>query len=252
MIAEDPQMIKLLKLAQSIANSKATVLIEAESGTGKELLANFIHQKSDRSKMPFVAINCAALPETLLESELFGHKKGSFTGAISDHRGKFEQAHLGTILLDEISEMALPLQAKLLRVLQEYKVDRIGGSTPIDVDVRVIATTNRKLFAYVEEGKFREDLYFRLNVIPLQLPPLRDRPQDILPLADYFVKKYQAANQNPNIPLAKETIKILSSYHWRGNVRELENVIERASLLSVGKKHIAPEHLLLSQFQNLN
>ncbi|MED5436347.1 MAG: sigma-54 dependent transcriptional regulator, partial [SAR324 cluster bacterium] len=194
---------------------------------------------------PFVAINCAALPETLLESELFGHAKGAFTGAVQDYRGKFEQAHTGTILLDEISEMALPLQAKLLRVLQEHQIDKVGGKEPIPVDVRVIATTNQNLMEMVDKGKFREDLYFRLNVIPLALPPLRDRMDDVPVLVTYFIKKHSKINSRDCPAVSRETLNILTNYHWRGNVRELENVMERALLLCNGEE-IQPNHLLMS------
>ncbi len=244
-VTENQTMQSLLKVARNVAKSKSTMLIQSESGTGKELLASYIHDNSDRSKRPFVAVNCAALPDTLLESELFGHAKGSFTGATQDYRGKFEQAHTGTILLDEISEMALPLQAKLLRVLQEYQVDKVGGKEPIPIDVRVIATTNQNLLGMIDDGKFREDLYFRLNVIPLALPPLRDRMDDVPVLVDHFVEKHSKIN-NRNCPgVSRETLNILNSYHWRGNVRELENVMERAMLLCDGGE-IQPNHLLMS------
>jgi len=243
-ITADPVMQKLLGVAENIARSKATVLIQSESGTGKELLARHIHAHSDRADQSFVAINCAALPETLLESELFGHRKGSFTGAIQDHKGRFEQANGGTILLDEISEMAAPLQAKLLRVLQEHEVDRIGGKEPIPVDTRVIATTNRDLFKRVEEGHFREDLYFRLNVIPLQIPPLRERKGDVPLLADYFVKKHARYNNRKASGISPDAMEVLCHYNWRGNVRELENVMERALLLCEGKT-IQAQHLLM-------
>ncbi len=234
-ITADANMHKLLEIAQNVAPSKANILVQSESGTGKELLARYIHKHSDRADGPFVAINCAALPENLLESELFGHKKGAFTGAINEHRGKFEQANTGTILLDEISEMPLSLQAKLLRVLQEYTIDRVGGTETIPVDVRVIATTNRILLDCVENETFREDLYFRLNVIPMELPPLRERKGDIKVLADYFVNKYAKINNKP-IPVIDDDVKkLLMSYNWRGNVRELENIIERAVLLCDGK-----------------
>ena len=243
-ITQNQAMLSLLDVARNVAKSKSTLMIQSESGTGKELLAYFIHENSDRAKRPFVAINCAALPETLLESELFGHAKGAFTGAIQDHRGKFEQAHTGTILLDEISEMAIPLQAKLLRVLQEYQIDKVGGKEPISVDVRVIATTNQNLMEMVDAGKFREDLYFRLNVIPLALPPLRDRMDDVPVLVSYFIKKHSKIN-NRNCPaVSRETLNILTNYHWRGNVRELENVMERALLLCNGEE-IQPNHLLM-------
>jgi len=234
-ITDDQGMIKLLEIASSIAPSRATVLIQSESGTGKELLARHIHNQSDRKDKAFVAINCAALPENLLESELFGHKKGAFTGAINEHRGKFEQANGGTILLDEISEMPLSLQAKLLRVLQEYTIDRVGGTDTIPVDVRVIATTNRNLMECIENGTFREDLYFRLNVIPLELSPLRERKKDIRILADYFVNKFSEISDKPLPKIQDDVFRLLENYNWRGNVRELENVIERAVLLCDGK-----------------
>ena len=243
-VTADEGMLQMLGMAENIARSRATVLIQSESGTGKELLARFIHDRSDRAEGPFVAVNCAALPDTLLESELFGHRKGAFTGAIQDHKGRFEQAHTGTILLDEISEMALPLQAKLLRVLQEYEVDRIGGKEPIPVDVRVIATTNRDLFSYVEQGKFREDLYYRLNVIPLRLPALRERKGDIPLLADHFVQMHAAKNGRKPVPIAAAAMEVLCHYNWRGNVRELENVMERALLLCDAKE-ILPQHLMM-------
>lgn len=247
-ISQNANMLKLLDVAQNVAKSKATVLIQSESGTGKELLARYIHQHSDRESRPFVAINCAALPDNLLESELFGYKKGAFTGANQDHRGKFEQAHGGTILLDEISEMAQPLQAKLLRVLQEHEVDKVGGKDPIHVDVRVIATTNRKMMAMVEDGKFREDLYFRLNVLPLSLPPLRERKDDIPVLVDYFLEKHGRLNERAKPRVSEETLSVLKNYNWRGNVRELENVVERALLLSDGEL-IQPQNLLMHSTQ---
>ena len=234
-ITDDKGMIKLLEIASSIAPSKATVLIQSESGTGKELLARYIHNQSERNDKAFVAINCAALPENLLESELFGHKKGAFTEAINEHRGKFEQANGGTILLDEISEMPLSLQAKLLRVLQEYTIDRVGGTDTIPVDVRVVATTNRNLLECIENETFREDLYFRLNVIPLELSPLRERKKDIRILADYFVNKFSEISDKPLPKIQEDVFRLLENYNWRGNVRELENVIERAVLLCDGK-----------------
>ena len=234
-ITEDANMKNLLEVAKNVAPSKACILIQSESGTGKELLAKFIHNHSDRAERPFVAINCAALPENLLESELFGHKKGAFTGAIHEHRGKFEQANGGTILLDEISEMPLSLQAKLLRVLQEYTVDRVGGTETIDVDVRVIATTNRVLLECVENKTFREDLYFRLNVIPMVLPPLRERKGDVTILASYFAAKYARINNKSTPELHEDVLKVLQNYNWRGNIRELENIMERAVLLCNGE-----------------
>ena len=243
-VTQNQEMLNLLDVAQNIAKSKATVLIQSESGTGKELLAHYIHDHSERAGKPFVAVNCAALPDTLLESELFGYKKGAFTGANQDHRGKFEQAHTGTILLDEISEMALPLQAKLLRVLQEHEIDKVGGKEPIQVDVRVVATTNRGMLEMVESGKFREDLYFRLNVIPLALPALRERMDDLPVLVEHFLDKHSRLNKRERPTVSPETMAILRDYRWRGNVRELENVVERALLLCDGKE-IKPHNLLM-------
>ena len=243
-VTQNQEMLNLLDVTQNIAKSKATVLIQSESGTGKELLAHYIHDHSERAGKPFVAVNCAALPDTLLESELFGYKKGAFTGANQDHRGKFEQAHTGTILLDEISEMALPLQAKLLRVLQEHEIDKVGGKEPVQVDVRVVATTNRGMLEMVESGKFREDLYFRLNVIPLALPALRERMDDLPVLVEHFLDKHSRLNKRERPTVSPETMAILRDYRWRGNVRELENVVERALLLCDGKE-IKPHNLLM-------
>ena len=243
-VTQNKEMLNLLDVTKNISKSKATVLIQSESGTGKELLAHYIHDHSERAGKPFVAVNCAALPDTLLESELFGYKKGAFTGANQDHRGKFEQAHTGTILLDEISEMALPLQAKLLRVLQEHEIDKVGGKEPIQVDVRVVATTNRGMLEMVESGKFREDLYFRLNVIPLALPALRERMDDLPVLVEHFLDKHSRLNNRERPTVSPETMAILRDYRWRGNVRELENVVERALLLCDGKE-IKPHNLLM-------
>ncbi len=243
-VTQNREMLSLLDVSGNVAKSKATVLIQSESGTGKELLAHFIHDHSDRKGKPFVAVNCAALPDTLLESELFGYKKGAFTGANQDHRGKFEQAHTGTILLDEISEMALPLQAKLLRVLQEYEIDKVGGKEPVQIDVRVVATTNRGMLELVESGKFREDLYFRLNVIPLSLPALRDRMDDLPVLVEHFMVKHSRLNGREKPAITPETMDVLGDYRWRGNVRELENVVERALLLCDGTE-IKPHNLLM-------
>ena len=243
-VTQNQEMLNLLDVTKNISKSKATVLIQSESGTGKELLAHYIHDHSERAGKPFVAVNCAALPDTLLESELFGYKKGAFTGANQDHRGKFEQAHTGTILLDEISEMALPLQAKLLRVLQEHEIDKVGGKEPIQVDVRVVATTNRGMLEMVESGKFREDLYFRLNVIPLALPALRERMDDLPVLVEHFLDKHARLNKRERPTVSPETMAILRDYRWRGNVRELENVVERALLLCDGKE-IKPHNLLM-------
>ena len=230
-ISQDPLMKRVLEVAEAVARSEATVLIQGESGTGKELVARFIHASSPRSAQPFVAVNCAALPESLLESELFGHEKGAFTGAQAKKIGKFELAHCGTILLDEISEMELALQAKLLRVLQEREVDRVGGKDPISIDVRVLATTNRNLEEYVREGKFRADLFYRLNVIPLTLPPLRERKADIKLLTEYFMRQYLGENAPK---LSEEILSALMNHPWLGNIRELQNAVQRAAILSAG------------------
>ena len=234
----------MLSRARSVAPSTATVLIQGESGTGKELLAAYVHHHSRNPQAPYVALNCAALPDTLAESELFGHEKGSFTGAVGRKIGKFELAKQGTVLLDEISEMPLPLQAKLLRVLQEKEIDRIGGTHPIPIDARVIAISNIDLKTAVNEGKFRKDLYYRINVIPLTLPPLRERKEDIELLAAHFLKKYCQANRKTITGIDDIAMKMLINYSWKGNIRELENTIERAVLISVGGI-ILPEHLLL-------
>ena len=243
-VTASPEVKHLLQIAESVAPSKATVLISGQSGTGKELFARYIHAHSDRAEGPFVALNCAALPENLLESELFGHEKGAFTGAISRKPGKFELAAGGTILLDEISEMDLALQAKLLRVLQESEVDLVGGRAPVPVDVRVLATTNRHLAQEVEQGNFREDLYYRLNVIPLRLPSLSERPEDIEPLALHFLEKHSLANAKKQLSFASETLETLKAHRWPGNVRELENIIERAVLLCRGDR-VVPADLLM-------
>ncbi len=235
-LTKSPAMKRLLKQAKSVARSKATCLIQGESGTGKELLARFIHAKSDRASGPFVALNCAALPETLLESELFGHEKGAFSGAVMRKAGKFELANGGTLLLDEVTEMAFALQAKLLRVLQEGEVDRLGGTSPIPVDVRIVATTNRDVSAAVKEGKFREDLYFRLNVIPLRIPPLRERKEDIAYLAVHFKEYFVQEYGKNGLDFAEGVLKELEKRKWSGNVRELKNIIERGVLLATGKE----------------
>ena len=226
-ITKDKKMLRLFEIAEKVAASDATVLIQGESGTGKEVLAGFLHNKSARKDGPFIAVNCAALPENLLESELFGHERGAFTGALSKKPGKFELADKGTILLDEISEMNPLLQAKLLRVLQERVVDRVGSLRPKAVDVRVIATTNRDMKSMVAEGKFREDLFYRLNVFPLTIPPLRERVVDIMPLTQFFLEKYGSAG----VEISKEAVKRLKASPWQGNVRELENIVQRALLL---------------------
>jgi DNA-binding NtrC family response regulator len=234
MIYRDESMAKVVKLAQQIAGSEASVLITGESGTGKEVLARFVHSRSARAKKPFISVNCAAIPENLLESELFGHEKGSFTGALARRIGKFEEANGGTLLLDEISEMDVRLQAKLLRAIQERVIDRVGGNRPVPIDIRIIATSNRNLIDAVRDGKFREDLLFRLNVVNLKIPPLRERPADIGELAQHFIKKYSRANSLPLRPLSSEARRALNTNRWPGNVRELENTLHRAVLLSAG------------------
>lgn len=233
-VSRDPAMAATLSLADQIAPSDASVLITGESGTGKELMARYLHRKSRRSNAPFVSVNCAAIPENLLESELFGHEKGAFTGAVARRIGKFEEANGGTLLLDEISEMDTRLQAKLLRAIQEREIDRVGGSKPVKVDIRILATSNRDLTQAVKDGTFREDLLYRLNVVNLRLPPLRERPGDVLAMAEFFVKKYAAANGVAEKPLGQEAKRRLAGHRWPGNVRELENAIHRAVLLSVG------------------
>lgn len=234
-IAVNPVMLSLLAMGRKIAPRRSTVLVEGESGTGKEVLARYIHRHSDRSRGPFIAVNCAALPENLLESELFGHEKGAFTGAVSRKAGKFELAEGGTLLLDEISEIAPSLQAKLLRVLQEREIDRVGGRLAKSVDVRVIATTNRNLEQEIERGNFRLDLYYRLSVVPIKIPPLRERLEDIAPLARHFLKKHGELNDEEPKQLTHEVEEILRQHDWPGNVRELENLMERATLLLEGK-----------------
>lgn len=230
-VTRSPRMQKLLEVAKRTAKSDVTVLVQAESGTGKELIARFICANSDRANKPVVAINCAALPDNLLESELFGYEKGSFTGAIHAKAGKFEMAEGGTIILDEIGEMPLSLQAKLLRVLQEQEVDRIGGKNPIKIDVRVIALTNRDLKKRIEDGAFREDLYFRLNVIPLEIPRLSERPEDIEALSRHFIEKY---SDDASVTISDQAHAIMRKYDWPGNVRELENLVRRALILRAG------------------
>ncbi len=230
----DPCTKQVIQLADQIASRDVSVLITGESGTGKEVLATYIHQKSHRHHQPFVSINCAAIPENLLESELFGHEKGAFTGAIARRIGKFEEANGGTLLLDEISEMHPRLQAKLLRAIQEKEIDRVGGAKPVKVNIRLIATSNRDLIKEVKSGNFREDLYFRLNVISLHLPPLRTRKQDITLLANHFTEKYTKLNGLESKTITPSAFKMLETYEWPGNIRELENKIHRAVLLSNG------------------
>jgi DNA-binding NtrC family response regulator len=230
----DPAMERVVKLAEQVARSEAPVLITGESGVGKEVMARFLHQKSGRRDRPFVAVNCAAIPDNLLESELFGHEKGAFTGAVARRIGKFEEANGGTLLLDEISEMDVRLQAKLLRAIQERLIDRVGSSQPVKVDIRILATSNRTLADEVRKGTFREDLLYRLNVVHLRMPPLRERPQDVLALADHFAKKYAEVNGLPVRPLDPDARKALTLNPWPGNVRELENTVHRATLLASG------------------
>jgi DNA-binding NtrC family response regulator len=234
MVARDPAMQTVIALADQVAPSEASILITGESGVGKEVMARHVHLKSRRANRTFISVNCAAIPENLLESELFGHEKGAFTGAVARRIGKFEEASGGTLLLDEISEMDARLQAKLLRALQEREIDRVGGAKPVKVDIRVIATSNRDLAQAVREGTFREDLLYRLNVVNLRLPPLRERPGDIIALAEHFARKYASANGLPERPLSASARQRLLGHRWPGNVRELENAMHRAVLLSSG------------------
>ncbi|MGF1641957.1 MAG: sigma-54-dependent transcriptional regulator [Rhodospirillales bacterium] len=240
----DPRTAGLLRLADKVASSDASVLIVGASGTGKEMLARYVHARSRRSQARFVAVNCAAIPEALLESELFGHEKGAFTGAVARRIGRFEEANGGTLLLDEVSEMDPRLQAKLLRALQEREIDRVGSSRPVKVDVRIIATSNRNLEQAVATGSFREDLFFRLNVVMLKVPPLSERPRDIDVLARHFADKYAQSNGLEPKPLADETRRQLLQHPWPGNVRELENTMHRAVLMATGES-IGPEAILL-------
>ena len=245
-------MLRIYEVAESVATSRATILITGESGTGKELLARFIHGKSPRAARRFVAVNCAAVPEGLLESELFGYEKGAFTGADQRKIGKFEQANESTFLLDEISEMPLPLQAKMLRVLQEGEVERLGGAAPVKVNVRLVATTNRSLDKMVKAGLFREDLFYRLNVIPLQIPALRTRPLDIDSLAQHFVQFSCTENSLAPKRLSSDALEKMKSYGWPGNVRELQNVIERSVLLGSGQEISGQQILLPEEALNEN
>jgi two-component system response regulator FlrC len=233
-ITSDRRMREMIQLAKTVAQSKATVLIQGESGTGKELMASLVHENSNRVNRPFVAINCAAIPENLLESELFGYERGAFTGAVTSKAGKFEFANGGTILLDEISEMDVRLQAKLLRVIQEGEVDRIGGRKPIPVDVRIVATTNRNLADCVKAGTFREDLFYRLNVVNINVPPLRERLGDVKLLCSHFKGIYCEKNEKASAEFSPQAIQMLEAHVWQGNVRELENVIERAVITATG------------------
>ena len=242
LIASDSSMLELTKLARKVAITNATLMISGESGTGKEVLSRYIHQHSDRKSKPFVAINCAAIPDNMLEATLFGYEKGAFTGAYQSSPGKFELANDGTILLDEITEMDLSLQVKLLRVIQEREVERLGGRKSKKLNVRVIATTNRDMKLEVDKGRFREDLYYRLNVFPLRIPSLRERKKDIYTIAMSLLKKWKHLNQSPVVEISDDARKIMENYNWPGNVRELENVVQRAIILSDGKK-ISSENL---------
>jgi two-component system response regulator AtoC len=246
MIGRSPAMGEIYKTIGRVAASDASVLITGETGTGKELVANIMHQNSTRSKGPLVKVNCAALPETLIESELFGHEKGAFTGAVAQRKGRFELAHKGTIFLDEVGEITLPVQKKLLRVLQEGEIERVGGSSVINVDVRVLAATNRDLLEEVRKGHFREDLYYRLNVINIHMPPLRERKSDIPILIEHFLDKYRYRPSAAPTKISEEALDLLVKYEWPGNVRQLENEIERAVVMSQG--NVITSHVLnLSQ-----
>ena len=247
LLFRDPVMVRALALVDQIAPSEASVLITGESGTGKEVMARYIHSKSKRSREKFVSINCAAIPDNLLESELFGHEKGAFTGAVARRIGKFEEADGGTLLLDEISEMDPRLQAKLLRAIQERVIDRVGGTTPVKVNIRLLATSNRNLEDEVKKGNFREDLFFRLNVVSVRLPALRERPNDIELLANHFIKKYSEVNDVPLRPLSDAARQKINLHTWRGNVRELENIMHRAVLMANGAQ-IGPDAIMLSNY----
>ena len=244
LVTKDIKLLDILDLAKNVATSRSTILIQGESGTGKELLAAYIHEHSGYPDEPYVAVNCAALPDTLAESELFGHEKGAFTGAVGRKMGKFELAQQGTVVLDEISEMTPPLQAKVLRVLQEREIDRIGGSRPVPMNARVVAISNKNLKKAVDAGKFREDLYYRINVVPFTIPPLRERQGDIPLLVTHFLEKFCELNQRKMLKISDAALARLAKKHWKGNIRELENTIERAVLISNGPE-VLPEHLFL-------
>ena len=246
-VFRDEKTKEVLQLAENVARTPSTVLLSGETGVGKEVFARFIHRKSPRSDGPMIGVNCAGFSASLLESELFGHEKGAFSGAVQQHIGVFEQADGGTLLLDEISEMPLELQATLLRVIQERQVIRVGGSDPIDVDIRIIATTNRDLEAYVEEGHFRQDLFFRLNVFPLEIPPLRERPKDIELLAKYYAKRLAATFDSPVEGFTPEAIEKLEKYSFPGNIRELINIVERALVYATQQRLIGVDHINISK-----
>ena len=248
-VVEDPKMRAVYEVAARVAKTDSTVLIGGESGTGKEVMARAIHANSQRADRPFVAINCAAIPESMLEATLFGHEKGAFTGAYNSAPGKFEQANGGTLLLDEISEMDIGLQAKLLRVIQEREVERVGGRKTISLDVRILATTNRNLRQFVDEKQFREDLYYRLSVFPVAIPPLRDRTGDIIPLAEYLLRHHAQRMNRMGVVLESSARDKLVSHSWPGNVRELDNVMQRALILAVGNRITSNELLLDTDFE---
>jgi two-component system, NtrC family, response regulator HydG len=241
-IGRSPGFKQAMELAKRVSSSQANIIISGESGSGKEVVARAVHDLGDRKNQPFIAINCSAIPENLLESELFGYAKGAFTGALGSKIGLFEEANNGTLFLDEIGDLALPLQAKLLRVLQERKIKRIGENQSRDITARIICATHKNLKKEVEQGRFREDLYFRLNVIPIYMPPLRDRKEDILPLSEYFLKKFSIMNNVTIKGFSKASIQKLEGLQWQGNVRELENAIERAVVLATSE-YIEPEDL---------
>jgi len=245
LVGEDPSLRNVFSSLQRAAATDTTVLIEGESGTGKELFARSLHALSERATMPFVAINCAAIPETLLETELFGHEKGAFTGAVGRKLGKFEMAHRGTLFLDEIGDLPLSLQAKILRALEERRFERVGGTASVQIDVRLVAATNRGLKAEVAARRFREDLYFRLSVFPIVVPPLRERKGDVVRLAQFFVDRFCRDMKKRPFTLSPAAIEELQAYHWPGNVRELQNCIERAVILADGDS-IQPRHLSLT------
>jgi two-component system, NtrC family, response regulator AtoC len=249
MVGRSAPMIAIFKTIGLVARNPATVLISGETGTGKELMAETIHLASDRRMGPLIKVNCAALPETLLESELFGHEKGSFTGAIAQHKGRFEAAHKGTIFLDEIGEMTLGTQKKLLRVLQEREFERVGGTVPVKIDVRVVAATNKNLGEEVRAGRFRDDLFYRLNVIAVHMPPLRERKDDILALVAHFLDKHRFSPTTPPARISEDAMAVLEKYEWPGNVRELENIIERAVVMSRGGV-ITTQHIIFANELN--
>ncbi len=249
-IAESPLMKKILEDVEKIAKSHASVFISGESGTGKEVIAHAIHYQSDRKENPFIKVNCAAIPETLLESEFFGHEKGAFTGAITKRIGRFELAHRGTLLLDEVSEIPLSLQCKLLRAIQEQEFERIGSTNTLKVNIRFISTSNRQMKEAIETKLFREDLYFRLNVVPIHLPPLRERKEDIIPLAEYLLEKVCKENEKPLKKLSDDACRVLLEYPFQGNIRELANIMERSVIMNA-EEILYPEHLHLDETLNL-